>query len=58
MPLQGTINSKYTELSVYSVKIVLVIVTLLLFQRIFLFHVQFVNGMNTSHVQFRRKPAS
>ena len=31
---------------------------LLLFQRIFLFHVQFVNGMNTSYVQIRNELAS
>ena len=37
----------------YSVNIIFVIVALLLFQRIFLFHVQFVNGMNTSYVQIR-----
>ena len=42
----------------YSVNIIFVIVALLLFQRIFLFHVQFVNGMNTSHVQVRNELAS
>ena len=42
----------------YSVNIIFVIVALLLFQRIFLFHVQFVNGMNTSYVQIRNKLAS
>ena len=35
-----------------------VIVALLLFQRIFLFHVQFVNGMNTSYLQIRSELAS
>ena len=33
-------------------------VALFLFQRIFLFHVQFVNGMNTSYVQIRSELAS
>ena len=42
----------------YSVNIIFVIVALLLFQRIFLFHVQFVNGMNTSYVQIRNELAS
>ena len=42
----------------YSVNIIFVIVVLLLFQRIFLFHVQFVNGMNTSYVQIRNELAS
>ena len=42
----------------YSVNIIFVIVALLLFQRIFLFHVQFVNGMNTSYVQVRNELAS
>ena len=41
-----------------SVNIIFVIVALLLFQRIFLFHVQFVNGMNTSYVQIRNELAS
>ena len=36
----------------------LCIVALLLFQRIFLFYVQFVNGMNTSYVQIRNELAS
>ena len=42
----------------YSANIIFVIVALLLFQRIFLFHVQFVNGMNTSYVQIRNELAS
>ena len=42
----------------YSVNIIFVIVALLLFQRIFLFHVQFANGMNTSYVQIRNELAS
>ena len=42
----------------YSVNIIFVIVALLLFQRIFLFHVQFVNGMNTGYVQIRNEQAS
>ena len=42
----------------YSVNIIFVIVALLLFQQIFLFHVQFVNGMNTSYVQIRNELAS
>ena len=41
----------------YSVNIIFVIVALL-FQRIFLFHVQFANGMNTSYVQIRNELAS
>ena len=40
-----------------SVNIIFVIVALLLFQRIFLFHVQFVNGMNTIYVQIRNELA-
>ena len=58
LPLEGTITCKYTAFSVYSVNIIFVIVALLLFQRIFLFHVQFVNGMNTSYVQIRSELAS
>ena len=42
----------------YSVNIIFVIVVLLLFQRILLFHVQFLNGMNTSYVQIRSELAS
>ena len=58
LPLRRHNNLQVCSIFGYSVNIIFVIVALLLFQRIFLFHVQFVNGMNTSYVQIRNELAS